>query len=85
MVSTFVEDGSREGIEGLREAADTEGDRFIKHIASEAGKTVGLSNSKDLISRTKRLKSHKQRFKSGVGGKRRQKVSYDIQNLIDSA
>ena len=79
-VSALVEEGSREGIDRIVKAADRKGDRVIDQVASKA---VGLSNSKKLISRTKRLKTHKQRIKTGK--KQRRKVSYQIQNLIDTA
>lgn len=82
-VSALVEEGSREGIDRIVKAADRKGDRVIEQIASEAGKSVGLNKSKNLISRTKRLKVHQLRNK--LGKKHRRKISYDIQNLIDSA
>ena len=82
-VSALVEEGSREGIDRIVKAADTKGDRVIDQVASKARKSIGLSNSKKLISRPKRLKTHKQRIRPGK--KHRRKISYQIQNLIDTA
>lgn len=82
--STLVEEGSRKGIEELRKAADTKSDQVIEQIQSEAGKSLGLSNSKTLASRTRRLRVHQQRIRPRRK-KRTRQISYDIQNLIDSA
>ena len=76
--SDLVEEGTRDGINKLVEAADTKGDRVIERVASQARKSVGLNN----ISRNKRFKVHHHRIRPGR--KQRKKVSYDIQNLIDS-
>ena len=85
MVSTIVQDGSSQGINGLSKLANKKGDRVIARIVKE-GSASRPTSSKRGIPKARRLKSHKQRVKSRVGKKRRQrKVSYQIQNLIDSA
>ena len=85
-VSAFVEEGSRNGIDGLIKTADTKSDRVIDQLASEASKSVGLSHTKNLISRSNRSKVHKHRIKSSRTGRNQKRKSvYQIQNLIDSA
>ena len=82
-LSSLVEEGSREGIDELVRAADTNGDRVIERVASQARKSVGLNNSKKLTYRNKRYKVHHHKIRPRR--KQKRKVSYDIQNLIDSA
>ena len=85
MVSTIVQDGSSQGIKGLSKLANKKGDRVIARIVKK-GSASRPAISKSSIPKGRRLKSRKQRVKSRVGKKRRQrKVSYQIQNLIDSA
>ena len=81
--SDIVEEGTREGIDRLVKAADTKGDRVIERVASKARKSVGLNESKKLISRNKRFKVHHHKIRPGL--KQRRRVSYDLQKLIDSA
>ena len=90
MVSIVVENGSREGIKGLSSLANKKGDKVVARVVKEVNKSTlpqrQVLSSKKGIPKARRLKSHRQRVKSSIGKKRRrQKVSYQIQNLIDSA
>ena len=85
MVSTFVEDGSRRGISGLSSLANKKGNKVIARAVKETSKTL---HSKKPLTKTKRINRSKQRLKlrnSGGRKRRKRKISYQIQNLIDTA
>ena len=82
-LSDLVEEGTREGIDKLVKAADTKGDQVIERAASQARKSVGIIDSKKLVSRNKRFKVHNHRIRPKQKDKR--EASYAIQNLINSA
>ena len=91
MVSSFVENGSRRGISSLSKLANKKGNRIIAKTVNKVNKVNKVSKSihpKKPLSKPRGIKPHRQRIKSrkrGARKKRRQKVSYDIQNLIDTA
>ena len=73
MVSTSVEDGAREGINDLSNLVTEKGDKVVTEIVNKTVPKRKISKS-----------TH--RLKSSVGKRKNKKkrVSYTIQNLIDS-
>ena len=73
MVSTSVEDGAREGIDNLSNLVTEKGDKVVTEIVNKTVPKRKISKS-----------AH--RLKSNVGKRKNKKrrISYTIQNLIDS-
>ena len=81
MVSSFVEDGSKQGVGSLSNLVNRNSDKIITQAADRVDKVIGKSKPKSGKSKSGKVRRRK------VG--RRRKVrgisAYDIQNLIDSA
>ena len=79
-LSTLVEEGSHTGIDSLGRLADNESAKVINTVVSEARKSI----QKQPV-RAKKIKHRVYLQPRKTGKKRKQKIAYDIQNLIDSA
>ena len=73
MVSTTVEDGAREGIDNLSNLVTEKGDKVVTEIVNKTVPKRKISKS------THRLKSNVGKRKN-----KKKRISYTIQNLIDS-
>ena len=82
-VSTSVVNGSQAGIDDLSNLVNEKGDKVIARVVKETNKSILPQRQ---VLKSKKIRSHKQGFKSGVRKRQRKKrISSEIQNLIDSA
>ena len=82
MVSTAIEEGSPDGINDLSNLVNERGDKVTAKVVKEANKSILPQRQ---VLKSKKFRSHKQGFKSGIVKAEEQKIPDQIQNLIDSA
>ena len=86
MVSSFVEDGSKQGVGSLSNLVNRNSDKIIAQAVDRVDKVVGKSKPKSGKPKSGKSKSGKVRRRKAGGRRKVRGISaYDIQNLIDSA
>ena len=89
-VSDFVKEGSQKGLHGLSNLAESQGDRIIDIAGREVKKSIGVnhhpvSRQREVKPRQSKRVSYRVQQRKVKPRQSRKRISYQIQNLIDSA